>query len=134
MTNAPATPHRAPVTPHGASLPAPDDAPLADADTSLATDDAPLANADAPLAADDAAAQRVAACALGLAFAGRLDDACLAEILDMADGDLRLVARAHAAVTTLGVVDVTVADHARGLLLRAAADLPQHAALDPTGR
>jgi hypothetical protein len=88
-----------------------------------------------PLAesADDAAAQRVAACALGLAFAGRLDDAAVAEILDMAEGDRRLVSRAHTAVGTLGVVDAGVADHARGLLLRAT-DAGGRVALEATKR
>lgn len=77
-------------------------------------------HADAP----EARAQRVGACALGLAYAGREDDEVLAELLGMADRSRAALEHAVTRLPALGVVEEAVADHARRLLRRAAGRLP----------
>lgn len=78
--------------------------------------------ADAP----EARVQRVGACALGLAYAGREDDECLAELLGMAGGSRVALEDAVARLPELGVVEEAITARARRLLWRAAKRLPAH--------
>lgn len=66
----------------------------------------------------EARAQRVAACALGLAYAGRDDERCLTELVEMAIGQPAALDRAAAQLPADGV-DQPIADRARALLERA---------------
>jgi hypothetical protein len=69
-------------------------------------------------------ANRVGACALGLAFAERSDDEALGELIDMAGGRRCALEQARARVSELGTIDETVMHRAVHLLETAATTVP----------
>jgi hypothetical protein len=69
-------------------------------------------------------ANRVGACAVGLAFAERADTEALRELVDMADGRRSLLLRARARVGDLGTLDECVLRRADRLLEAAARLVP----------
>ncbi len=69
-------------------------------------------------------ANRVGACAVGLAFAGRDDPECLQQLIDMAGGRRPLLTQARARLQELDTVDEPVRRRADALLQAAAWKLP----------
>lgn len=67
---------------------------------------------------------RVGACAVGLAFAGRDDPEGLRELIDMAGGNRCLLTQARARLTELGTLDEPVRRRAAALLDAAVWQLP----------
>lgn len=72
-------------------------------------------------------ANRVGACAVGLAFAGRSDAEALRELIDMADGSASALARARARLAELVTVDEAVMQRAARLLQTTAAQVAEGA-------